>query len=170
MRLFFAVKLPQRFFSDVEKFCDSLPQSWRPVKLEQLHITLAFMGDFPEEEIDNAINAGEKAAKEVSEFELSVNETGCFPDEHSPRVLFAKAESDSMRKIADLLSADLSKFCDRRVFKPHLTLARKRKGFPKLIKHEFAINFPVKEFYLIQSKLLDQGSIHEVVKAFPLKG
>jgi 2'-5' RNA ligase len=170
MRLFFAVKLPQEFFAEVKEFCDSFPQTWRQVKLEQLHITLAFMGNFPEDEIDTAIAAGEKAAKEASEFELSINETGCFPDEQSPRVLFARAESAPMRKLAGLLIADLSKFCDRREFKPHLTLARKRKGSPKLLKHKFAINFPVKEFYLIHSKLLDQGSIHEVIKAFPLKG
>ncbi|AEJ62381.1 2'-5' RNA ligase [Spirochaeta thermophila DSM 6578] len=52
LRLFFSLDLPARLKEALSRYQRTLPRSlFRPLKPENLHITLAFLGDTPEEEV-----------------------------------------------------------------------------------------------------------------------
>src|ERR671937_1313490 len=89
MRLFFALPLP----SEVkEKLRPTLEEARKVsgggvgfTKLEQLHFTLAFLGEQPE--ADEALAAGE-SLRESAAFELVLSGVGAFPSTMRPRVLW----------------------------------------------------------------------------------
>src|ERR671937_1155523 len=89
MRLFFALPLP----SEVkEKLRPTLEEARKVsgggvgfTKLEQLHFTLAFLGEQPGP--DDALAAGE-SLRDLTAFELVLSGVGAFPSTMRPRVIW----------------------------------------------------------------------------------
>jgi 2'-5' RNA ligase len=185
MRLFLAVRLPEpareRLRPALEAGRTAAGASVGFARIEQLHFTLAFLGEQPEEALARACEAAEKAS-ELPQFELAISGRGAFPGMSRPRVLWL-----GVGEGAAALTALAEKLCgglrergfklEDRPFRPHLTLARvrprgdrdARRALEAIPPGELT-RFTVRELSLMQSVLGSSGAKHTELRAFPLGG
>jgi 2'-5' RNA ligase len=169
LRLFFAVEVPSEIRTELETFSQSIDRkNWRLVKPDQMHITLAFMGEVAEEKLEEVLKIGEKAAANFSSFGLQLADSGVFPETGEPRVLFARVVSDELIKLALALREDLGPLADQKKVRPHLTLARRKGERARKDLRKIRGGWQVASFTLFKSSLTDNGATHEVLKRFEL--
>lgn len=135
MRLFTAIDLPQEALLRLERLVAALrPEAlikWSP--LDNLHITTKFIGEWQESRLEELNEALLEVAPRKS-FEIELKDLGWFPNERSPRVLWAGVHGGEplktlARETDERLSA-LGVSRDEREFSPHLTLARIKNPVP----------------------------------------
>ena len=105
------------------------PRSVRWVQPEGIHLTLKFLGDTPEEKVDNVKTALAQAVDGVTPFTFSVRGLGCFPNLHRPRVVWVGLQEAGgtlarLQKAVEREVAPLGFPTEKRAFSPHLTLGR----------------------------------------------
>jgi len=181
MRLFTGIDLSTEVRSAIEQLLGKLrPQAdvnWSPV--ENLHITTKFIGEWPEENL----KALENALREVpvpAPFEIAIRGLGWFPNPHSPRVFWAGIDAPSaLAQLAAAIEQRLEKLgivAEKRVFSPHLTLARVkgpldlgplRRSIAGLDSVDFG-RFRVDRFHLYHSQTAPSGSRYRKLADFPL--
>ena len=178
MRCFIAIDLPDPVRDALEPVLAALPFG-RPADPDQLHLTLAFLGEQPDELVEAAHLALEGIR--FPRFDLQLAGLGSFP-ERRPQVLWAGVREASAvaalhgRVRAALHGAGL--VLERRRFRPHVTLARvdrpgpadddslarflgRWSGFP-------APAFEVDSFGLWRSVLHRSGARHDELARYPL--
>lgn len=144
MRLFIAVNFPEttkKSLGSVINELRRLPADAKWVEEENLHLTLQFLGNVPEEQVPSIVSALQRASAGVGPFQLSLGGTGVFPSAERPRVLWVGAGGATtslarlQRQVQDELAA-LGFEPEKRRFSPHLTLARLRspQGFGALLE------------------------------------
>ena len=182
MRLFFAVQLPAEVR---ERLGTALAAARRAggdgvgfTRVEQLHFTLAFLGET--ERVEDACAAA-SGISELPEFELAIAGAGAFPSPSRPRVLWlgVSAGGPELVAVADRVCSGLRERgfdLESRPFLPHLTVGRirqrgerdARRALSAIPTGEVA-RAPVREICLMQSVLGAGGAKHSVVRAFPLR-
>lgn len=171
MRLFYAVFLPsdvQKALIEAQKRLDPF-KGWKKTPPHQLHLTLSFLGEVPEEALEGLVALGDQVARAHPPFIARLRGTGYFPNEGSPRVWFAKAEGEGFSPLAESLRKG-AESADSKPFVPHITLARKKGPAPRVGPMVFGLEFPVREFALVQSILRPKGPEYRILKKFPLRG
>jgi 2'-5' RNA ligase len=169
LRLFFAVEVPSQIKSELEAFCRGVDKEhWRAVNPAQLHITLAFMGEVPEDALEKVIAAGKAAAGQVKPFTVELCDTGVFPESAEPRVLYAGVNAPEISSLAAFFRDELGSLTDQKKFRPHLTLARRRAERARKDLRKIRADWLVSSFTLFKSTLTDSGPRHEVVQSFSL--
>ncbi len=129
MRLFTAIDLPQEVLLRLDGLVATLrPEAlikWSP--LDNLHITTKFIGEWPEERMDELHGALLNVAPRLP-FQVEIRDLGWFPNARTPRVLWAGVQGgDSLSRLASDTDAKLALLGighETREFSPHLTLAR----------------------------------------------
>ncbi|HNW90086.1 MAG TPA: RNA 2',3'-cyclic phosphodiesterase [Bacteroidales bacterium] len=180
-RIFAAVKIvPQPALT---RFIDELQQhladsSIRWVDPKNLHLTLKFFGETPEEKITAIEEALEKI--HLAPFDFGLGNLKIFGSRYHPRVLFVEAlKAESFKLLSDLIHDQIKLLgyeTDRQNFVPHLTLGRIKKisdlkYFQKKISEYSEIVLQtqhVKEFLLYESILPFSGPEYKIMKIFPL--
>ncbi|MBC7963117.1 MAG: RNA 2',3'-cyclic phosphodiesterase [Steroidobacteraceae bacterium] len=176
MRLFIAIELPDDIKKALGRLRIDIPGA-RWVVLEQIHLTLAFLGEV--DESTAALLTGELSHIHMPGFKLRFSGTGCFPDRRRPRVLWIGLEPEpflnalAARVQAAVLACGIPQ--EEHPFSPHITLARlklpsARESGP-FLEQQINRNFPplsVHEFILFQSKLTPQGALHTPIQSFSL--
>ncbi len=170
MRLFYAVFVPEEIAKKLAETQKGLVGKWKPVPPHQMHLTLLFLGEVPEERLGELKGIGRDVAGSVPAFTARVRGTGHFPEAGSPRVWFAKAEGEGFLPLATRLRESLPEFDDGKAFKPHITLARKKGPAPRVAPVVFDLEFPVRTLTLVRSRLTPRGPHYERIATFPLKG
>ena len=183
MRQFLAVELPaerraamvaaRRVLSDQEP-------SWRWVDIGGLHLTLRFLGEVGEELDARSRPVWRRAAATSAVFAARIAGSGTFPVRGEARVLWAGVEDDPPGSAARLAGAvesaarTLGFEPQRRRFRPHITLARARRGRrPTRPATELAVSrssFTVSEVVLFRSELLPAGARYTALERFSLGG
>jgi len=108
-----------------------LDDSIRWVPLDNIHLTLKFLGDVDNVEIPQICSSIRRVTDTVSPFELHVKGAGGFPNLEKPRVLFAGVE-DPTGRLVEMVArlepelAELGFKPEPRDYRPHLTLGRIR--------------------------------------------
>lgn len=134
-RIFIAIEIPEpvkkRLMQKTEKWAD-LPVRWG--RVENLHITLAFLGYLDDEKILGICDSVNNAVKNLEPFEIFLNGIIIGPSENQPRMIWAAGEKSEELKIlveeiekslARLDSARLGTFRrEKKNFSPHATLGR----------------------------------------------
>lgn len=149
----------------------------RWVPAEQIHLTLAFLGEIDEKASERLI--AELARIQSATFNLSFDGTGCFPNRHHPRVLWVGMQQEHALTRLAVEIQTVVRTCgiplEDRPFSPHLTLARlklpcSREVATFLNQHRTVKipSFTVEQFILFQSRLTQQGAVHLPIKSFPL--
>jgi 2'-5' RNA ligase len=165
MRLFISINFDQNTKDRFIKIQKSLIKmgKGRLTPPENLHLTLIFLGEVPDEK--GSLLSDALKAVEVSPMELKVAQIGTFSEESG--LWWAGIEGN--RKLNDLqarISAVLSE-CGSKLgndkYRPHITLVRdyiKGKDFnvKKALSRPFVI--PVSSFSLMRSELNDKGAIY----------
>jgi len=178
MRVFVAVLLPDVTRDALDGAITSIRRqvpglTWeRP---ERWHITLSFLGEADEALVERLRPRLERAASRTSRLELSVEGLGRFGD----RVLYAKVGGDrtELRRLADRTTAAARRAgadVDESRFRPHVTLARSRRGdaLRPLVEVGSAVHLEgwvVAEFCLVNS-VLSGDRRYEVLHRFALTG
>jgi RNA 2',3'-cyclic 3'-phosphodiesterase len=173
MRLFYALPLPLEVQNALEVAQKKLRGNWRPVRLDHLHITFAFLPQAPDNAVQTLVKLGNKVGRDFAPFKVRLRGTGYFPGAGSPRVWFVKAEGvegDEMDLISSELRSGLTLPFEDKPFKAHITLARKKGPAPRLEPMTFPLEWEAQEIVLIESQLHKSGPEYKVVKKFPLTG
>lgn len=134
MRLFVAIALSDPVRSALDKFqtrmrgeCDSV--RWIPS--HQLHLTVKFLGDVPDREVNGVSEALKRATASAAPFEMGVSGCGCFPERGPVRIVWAGTveETGAMKNCARQVDTELERAGfprERRPFSPHITMGRVR--------------------------------------------
>ncbi len=183
MRLFVALPLPPDVAAQAFQVLPSTLPALRRVKVENLHVTLAFLGQTPDERLDDVTAAAREAAARVSRFTLSFDRVGQFPERGRPRVVWlgvADGAASAVELGAGLYSGLRSRSVrfDDRPLAPHLTLARvvedasaaeaKTVGAAVRDLATPALRFDVDGIAVVQSVLSPKGPRYTAVATVPL--
>lgn len=140
------------------------------VPLNNYHITLVFYGSADAEQRACLEQAADKLAGQSFQIELS--QLGYWP---KPRVIWLAPTElpGALHQLQSDLSQVLVDNCgyqaETRHYHPHLTLTRKSRQGPETRQIE-AIEWPVKQFALVQSITRPEGAEYKVLKQWPLNG
>ncbi|HJZ39301.1 MAG TPA: RNA 2',3'-cyclic phosphodiesterase [Bacteroidales bacterium] len=95
---------------------------------DQMHLTLSFLGDTPEEVIPQLVNGLQKPMAGHIAFNLILETLGVFKSVHDPHVIWIGCrESAPFQQIKKEIDKSLPEYGfepENRVFSPHLTLGR----------------------------------------------
>jgi len=106
-------------------------QGVRFVRPEKLHVTLAFLGDVDESDLNSLKSDLDRVA--FPSFKLATTDVGCFPDMRRPKVIWIgfEGEVDKLRDLASRVNDAAKPYAqqlDEKPFTSHLTLARVNPG------------------------------------------
>jgi 2'-5' RNA ligase len=178
MRAFIAVEINEEVRRKLLKVQEGLKATGADLKLvdpENIHITLKFLGEIPEEKLQGITQALDETVAGVPSFDAQIKGIGVFPSLNYIRVVWAgvREGGDKIKEIQRSLDLRLQKlgFKLERDFVPHLTFARVRSpknkerlvAFVKgLTNEEFGIS-RVESIELKQSKLTPRGPVYTTV-------
>jgi len=130
IRSFVAVDLPPKFHQEIARIEAKINiPGLKIVKPELIHLTLKFLGEVPEDKIDEIASALEKVKMEP--FSARIRGAGAFPGK-SIRVVWLGLEG-RFEELQRLVEEALGPFGfeeEDKKFSPHLTLARVRQPNP----------------------------------------
>lgn len=175
LRLFVAVYPPADLVSAMQSRLAGLElPSHRPTPPEQVHMTLQFIGELPERELDATRECLRLAAEGIESAELAPLRLIGIPRRGPTRLIAAETDAPpSLLELQRRLAAELeSKSRGRRRahFLPHLTLCRFRTPtrMPRLDLPLSLPSFPLREVKLMQSVLRPQGALHSALASLAL--
>jgi 2'-5' RNA ligase len=131
LRCFVAIELPEKLKEEIAVRTEGLRKSgadakW--IKAENLHLTLKFLGDTPEDMLPAVKDSLEKALNGHEKFRLSLSGAGVFPDRKRPRVVWVGVEDSdrlvALQKDVEVAMAGLGFEAEKRPYSPHLTIGR----------------------------------------------
>jgi 2'-5' RNA ligase len=183
LRLFIALLFPDKIKQDLaDLITDLKPRGdgikW--VKADNIHLTLKFLGDTHESNVDSINMALDQTIAGRKLFAIRFSKCGGFPNLKNPRVLWVGLDGAEpaieMAKEIDKKLASLGIEKDKRPLSPHLTLGRiKRPGnMAGLISYMENLTFDSEDITLnrvalVKSTLTRQGPIYENLKVFNLE-
>jgi 2'-5' RNA ligase len=134
MRLFVAIELDGRIkdaLGRAQALLAAHDRAVRWVTRDQMHLTLAFLGEVPDGRVPVVCDAVRRAAGRCRPFDLTVSGGGCFPPGGGVRVVWVGVQEPTGRLPS--LQAAVAEELDAvgfpkegRPFSPHLTLGRVR--------------------------------------------
>ena len=177
LRLFVALPLPDPIRQQLNLLQFLLPLP-RRVPPENLHLTLAFLGEIPTDLAEDAHHALE--AIRAPAFALTLAGVGAF-GEAQPRLVYAGVrpalELDHLHRKVDTALRRAGAAPERRRFHPHVTLGRfdprsvdrPRLAAAMVANDSFAAGpFTVESFALYRSQLGREGAHYEELARYPL--
>jgi RNA 2',3'-cyclic 3'-phosphodiesterase len=132
MRFFIALEIPEESkqeLEDVQQTLKKLIPNFKPSYVEKLHLTIAFVGEQPNELKERLVTVMTDAAKDISGFSVTPAYIDGFPHLHKAHVLWigVKGDIDKLyvirHRIKDGL-VDLNLSIDERRFVPHIALGK----------------------------------------------
>jgi 2'-5' RNA ligase len=184
-RTFIAIALPHDQAVALDQLCQGIaPEApgWRWVPPGHFHITLSFLGDVADTDLDNLNRAIGEAVSPMEPFELEPAGLGAFPDPRRPRTLWAGIRGPGLDALGRLQAAVVGAANraghppDDSRFHPHITLARSktvRGALGPLINGQQGWSagvFPVREVIVFASRLSPQGPSYSPLARAPLEG
>jgi len=179
-RLFVSLPLDPVISKDIIKKFSSLNLPWEKLKkanLEQIHLTLKFLGNFPIDKMHDLLNSLARVDIGFSDLELEINRTEIF-NAQQPKVLtLGIKKNTNLQKLYDeieqVLFDDGLSHKEVRRFSAHLTLARvKQKTNIEELKEfenwKITKSFFVTHFELKESELTKAGPEYTTLQVFNL--
>ncbi len=179
LRLFVGIKIPKNIVSHINLLRGGLKNA-RWTRDEDLHITMRFIGDVPE-------NMGEYVHEAMSRidtpvFEIGLKEIGFFTrNKKQPKTIWTGVnDSELLTRLHDKLDnsfirAGFEPY--KHKYHPHCTIAKLKEGaYPEDVYEYVAQNnlfksemFKVEELTLYSSHRYDDGATYEVLGEYPLR-
>ncbi len=181
MRLFIAVDVDsdevKKMASDIQKYIKSTGVRATYPRLDDLHITLKFLGEVDKSLVNEIIQR--LSAKKFKKMKVKIVDVDGFPNLSRPRVIFLSVEDveGGLRRLHEYVESQLSNMFPResKPFKPHITIAR-IKQFYRLDDRSISqirsiidnVEIDVTSFKLKESRLTYSGPIYRDVSIFEL--
>lgn len=176
-RLFVSVDIPPQFepkVRDLQSHLRGTRADLSFTKPQQAHLTMKFVGNTPEERLDDVAGVLDEAAETVEPFEAELGGTGVFPSREYVSVVWVGVSEgvEELTRLHDALEEGTVErgFADEAEhdYKPHVTLARMDSGRGKSEVLKFVDenedvtvgSFEVSSLRLKSSVLRDDGSVH----------
>ncbi|MGC8744682.1 MAG: RNA 2',3'-cyclic phosphodiesterase [Verrucomicrobiia bacterium] len=191
VRCFIAIRPPDAVLDKIlglmKDFEKKIPNEFiRWCSKEQLHLTLKFLGNVNESDIEKLQQSIGNSCSGFSQFELTICGLGCFPVFDFPKIIWLgiTGETNILRALQETIEINVCEFGDskeEREFKPHLTLGRIKnaprrelfsigKGLKVAVSQVGVIgNWIVREVLLMQSVLQPSGAVYNELAKFNLK-
>jgi len=183
MRLFLALAVP----SELQKRLQSLQEElasvdwqirWTPP--QKLHLTLHFLGETPENLLQDFHHELGALAHTRRPFDLQLGALGAFPSFEDPRVLWAglRSSGDHLESLFEASYRILDRyriFKLRKDFRPHISLGRvselrqawDSKRIEKLLPQWERLGFmEVADMRLMRSRLNEAGADYETIEIY----
>jgi 2'-5' RNA ligase len=136
LRAFIAVEIPAEIRQSVYKRTAALRAETgslvRWVPLENMHLTLKFLGDVSPSNVDMLSQMIRAEADLFQCFDLQLSGLGSFPNLKRPRVIYigiqAPAALETLHRGIEAASRRLGYESEERSFSPHLTIGRVRQN------------------------------------------
>jgi 2'-5' RNA ligase len=176
MRLFAAIALPETLKSRIALMQGGIPGA-RWVDRDNLHLTLAFIGEVDDETAERAAEACE--AIRAASFQLKLHGCGLFSKGKHPESLWLGVEPNedlmhlqkSLHRALEMARVPI----EARKFTPHITLARLKHTDGERLAADIAEHslftapaFAVNEFSLYESRETKNGRVYEALASFNL--
>ena len=184
IRAFLAIELPEVLRAGLAQVQEELKRCRADVRWVapgNIHLTLKFFGNVPDDEIGPLAQAARQVVAEAEPFQLQATRAGAFPSPNAPRVLWLGLGGDVVPLTRlfyglEKAFAALGYPPEGRAFNPHLTLGRvkspaNRDKLARLLEKLPPVDWPpfeVKELTLFQSVLSPQGSKYTPLQVIPL--
>ena len=177
-RIFIAINLPEGIKMKLLEYKNKWPELLaRWTTKENLHLTLAFLGNTSDRELAEVCALLKKAGERHSPFSLAFTKIAYGPDAKRPKMIWAVGE-----KSAELLALqkDIQKTAGLEAsqpFSPHLTLARLKmfelqrielEELPE-VNEDISISFEINSIEVMESQLKRSGSQYTILQSIPLK-
>ena len=187
LRVFVAVpvsgQVRQEIFALQRKLAAEAGPTIRWTKPEQIHLTLRFLGNVPDENIADLRQALDRACLGAAPIEISLSDLGCFPSRRRPRIVWLGVSNgaNELTDLAERVRAETAMFgdsTDSKPFVPHLTLGRSQDPrssdghVGEIICRENPRQIGllrVSEVHLVKSELSRSGSNYSIIACHPLK-
>ena len=188
MRAFIAIELSQEIKSTLSILQQSLQKTKADVKWvepQNIHLTLKFLGDINEAQLNQISGILDEAAKLNPAYSIRISELGAFPEIENPRVIWAGVDhGDSQTKqINRILEKRLSSIGipkEKNEFSAHITIGRVRSGKNRIkLSGELKrlnvgftgkeLQMQVSKILLFESKLSPKGPAYAPLKEANLK-
>ena len=147
----------------------------RATPVEQVHMTVQFIGDTPSAELDAVMKSVERAAAGLKPFDLAATHLISLPEHGPARLVAVETDSHSTlleihRRLVTRLARN-ARDADADRFRPHMTLCRFRSPARGVrVQLQLALPpFAVTRLCLMRSTLNPSGALHHEVSAFELK-
>ncbi len=173
MRSFIAVELPETVKSAIGDYINSLLElvnnlNW--VAPANLHLTLKFLGEVKESDIEGISECVTKTVSEFTPFVMGLSHIGFFPSRRNPRVIWLGADGgedyliDLFHDLENHLE-ELGFDRESRTFSPHLTIGRIKRHqkitVPEYLPEFSPVTFDVDNVALMKSTLTPKGPVYE---------
>jgi RNA 2',3'-cyclic 3'-phosphodiesterase len=188
MRLFIAMAVPEPIRAGVREWQQRLRRlvsgpALRWANPDQMHLTLAFLGEVDEPRLPHLNATVEAACSSSAPFLISVRGAGFFPNEHRPRVVWVgvcspHGELERLQRSVRGAMKDYAEKREGRAFRPHLTLARASclssaeagviGGAVRAAQSACWGEWTADAVLVMRSELLPQGSRHTCLARIPL--
>ncbi len=183
MRIFIGIKLDDTVLDAMEKFLKPFkkinsPMKW--TKRENLHITLKFIGDVPDETYSKIESRLTNTDFNTGPIDIKFTGCGKFGKGRDMNIFWIGMEKNEiLEDMFNRIENSLEKTGipkETRKFKPHITVARNKKSFNfksffQLIddnSERLISEFTITGFQVFKSKLAPEGPIYTVLKEIPL--
>lgn len=184
IRSFVGLELNEEVRRNIIDLMTELRRTKAPVKWvepENLHLTLKFLGDVPEDLLDAVKATLHSVAQGTPEFSFRVEGTGGFPNLRRPRVLWVGVVPEtSLMRLQESVETALKALGfprEDRPFHPHITLGRVKRPVTitellRLLGEYRATAFgvvPATYLTLFRSDLSPQGPTYTPLGRFPFR-
>lgn len=182
MRLFTAIGIPEQEKAALSNLLEVLKPlaDFRWIVEENLHVTLKFIGEWPNLQTDR-LGIALRGLASRPPIPIRLSGLGWFPNPHSPRVLFARVTANAK---LGMLAAEVDEVLgtagvtrETKPYQPHVTLARvsgsgaqlaaARQAIAKLETTDFG-SFEANSFGLYRSEPGEGGPIYTLLAEFRL--
>ena len=183
MRIFIALKLPQEFIKGISEHIKPLQEKYsdfRWVREENVHITLCFLGELDNSGIEILNKAVRDTVQKTAPIALSAGKLLTLPHGKPANVLALGIDKgkEAITALADDLEKSLARQRDysfrqqeKRVFVPHITLARRGQEYIKILPEERSIHVQIQgiieELVVFKSDLQRNGAVYTPVSVYP---
>jgi len=169
MRLFFGLKPdPQTALDIIDWRERSLPPMARPVPVDNLHVTLAFLGTVQDRYLEELFDLADQVR--LGPIDLRINQLGFWS---KPKILWIGSDEipQSVSQLAKMLGNVRRRMgfrADKKEFLPHITIARRCERPPpaSALKPDFTIYFD--RFTLFESSRIKSGLYYRALQDWML--
>jgi 2'-5' RNA ligase len=182
-RIFIAIKTEpeETFLNIISSLKAGLERdSIKWAKVENIHITLAFLGNTEDSIINNLIRMLEEKCKGLTPFDLKMKGTGVFKNYSDPKIIWIGVEqSERLSELYEVVLSGLKVLnidLGDKPFNPHITLGRIKHLHDKIAFRNVLEQFrnteiqkvPVNEVILFESVLYPSGPVYTPIKMITL--
>lgn len=176
-RIFLAINLPKQVKAQLLEYKQQwlkLPAKWS--KPDNLHVTLAFLGNTSDKELEQVKKATREVAARHKPFSFALSKIVYGPTAKQPKMIWAKGETPKELLLLQKDLANALRYQEERPFSLHITLARLREWEFRTIEpeerpeinEEISLEIPVSSVELMESKMKREGAKYSVIESRPL--